>query len=283
MQMPIDDIRVGDRYRSDMGDLQALADSIAKQGLLQPIGVTEDGMLVFGERRLRACRDVLGLAEVEVRIVNVTSIIEGEHDENEVRKDFTVSERVAIADAVMAELGRRQGQRTDRHTHNCAEVPSGETRKIAAKQSGIGSHATYERAKSVIIDAIPELVGKMDDEEISISAAATIASQPHEVQAEVIQLDRMSRNKAVKQIREQGRYSLNDPDLARKMRQDVVDKVQGVSRGFHTVHDTGMSAHEFMRDALPHTQQQLALIAPALIRFLDTFTKEMANDQSATG
>jgi ParB family chromosome partitioning protein len=47
-----------------MGDLSALAASIAEVGLLQPIGVSADGELVFGERRLRACRDLLGWTEI---------------------------------------------------------------------------------------------------------------------------------------------------------------------------------------------------------------------------
>ena len=53
-------ITVGDRHRKAMGDLRSLANSIAAEGLLQPIGITEDCRLVFGERRLRACRDILG-------------------------------------------------------------------------------------------------------------------------------------------------------------------------------------------------------------------------------
>ena len=42
-----------------MGDLEGLARSIEEVGLLQPIGITEDGELVFGERRLLAVRDIL--------------------------------------------------------------------------------------------------------------------------------------------------------------------------------------------------------------------------------
>src|SRR6516225_7565316 len=49
-EVPRDTIRVGERHRKDMGDLDALASSVAQEGLLQPIGVTEDNTLVFGER-----------------------------------------------------------------------------------------------------------------------------------------------------------------------------------------------------------------------------------------
>ncbi|WP_084398268.1 ParB N-terminal domain-containing protein [Henriciella aquimarina] len=282
MLMPIDDIRVGERYRRELGDLQPLADSIAKQGLLQPVGVTEDGLLVFGERRLTACRDILGLAEIEARIVNVTSIIEGEHDENEVRKDFTISERVAIGEAVERMLGERQGQRTDQLRVNCAEVPQGRNRDLAAKGSGFGSGTTYERAKSVIESAVPELIGKMDDEEISISAAATIAAQPKEVQAEVIQLDRKARNKAVSRIKKGEGYSLDDPELARKMQQHIIEKVQDINGGLRQADEAGMTGEEFLRDALPYTIQQVRERAPRLMAFLQAI-QEVNHDQSATG
>jgi hypothetical protein len=63
--------------------------------------------------------------------VDVSSIIAGEYHENEVRKDFTPSERVAIARAIERQVGNRQGQRTDRQpvqkflpvTSLCARPP----------------------------------------------------------------------------------------------------------------------------------------------------------------
>lgn len=38
----ISDIRIGDRFRKEMGDLESLAQSIRHGELLQPIGVTLD-------------------------------------------------------------------------------------------------------------------------------------------------------------------------------------------------------------------------------------------------
>jgi ParB family chromosome partitioning protein len=55
---PIDRIAVGTRHRRDMGDLDALAASIADVGLLQPIVVLPDGTLIAGERRLRAAQQL---------------------------------------------------------------------------------------------------------------------------------------------------------------------------------------------------------------------------------
>ena len=39
MELKIQDIKVGDRFRKDLGDLQILASSIQEMGLLQPIVV----------------------------------------------------------------------------------------------------------------------------------------------------------------------------------------------------------------------------------------------------
>ena len=44
----VDSIIVGNRHRTDLGDLDALVESIARDGLLQPLTVTIDGVLVCG-------------------------------------------------------------------------------------------------------------------------------------------------------------------------------------------------------------------------------------------
>ncbi len=56
MKLRIDSIKIGDRRREEMGDIQGLADSISKYGLLHPIVVEGDLNLVAGRRRLAACQ-----------------------------------------------------------------------------------------------------------------------------------------------------------------------------------------------------------------------------------
>ena len=135
-EIACDLVHVPDRHRQDMGDLEVLATSIATEGLLQPIGVTEENVLVFGERRLLAVRDILREPTIVARVVHVSSILAGEYAENEVRKNFTESERVAIANAIEAALGNRQGQRTDiQAPRDCAGV---------APDTKVGDHAATE-------------------------------------------------------------------------------------------------------------------------------------------
>ena len=66
-ERPIASIRVGKRYRHDLGDIDGLAASMAALGLLHPIVVTPDGLLICGERRLCAAK-LLGWKQIPVTV-----------------------------------------------------------------------------------------------------------------------------------------------------------------------------------------------------------------------
>ena len=196
--LSVKSIIVGDRHRKDMGDLQALADSIKQHGLLQPIGVDPVNNLVFGERRLRACVDLLGWQIIPASIVDLDAIVLGEYAENEMRKDFTPMERAAIGKAVEAELGKRQGERTDRNKTLRVPGPTveGRNRDIAAQRSGFGSGRTYERAKKVLDQGSEELQQAVDDGNIGIKEGAKIAetfADDKKKQGQVVNMERQRR------------------------------------------------------------------------------------------
>src|SRR5215471_21571590 len=111
--VPIKKIHIGPRYRTDGGDLESFAANIRDIGLLQPIGVDPYYNLIFGLRRIHACRDILGWKTIPCIVLNIDSLVAGEYAENEFRKQFTPSERAAIGKAIEAQLGNRHGQRTD--------------------------------------------------------------------------------------------------------------------------------------------------------------------------
>jgi ParB-like chromosome segregation protein Spo0J len=95
----ISDIKIGNRARKDMGDIAGLAASIADVGLLHPVVISKTGELIAGERRIRAF-ELLGKTKIPVTVVDLAEIVRGEHAENEQRKDFTLTEAVAIKRAV---------------------------------------------------------------------------------------------------------------------------------------------------------------------------------------
>lgn len=65
-QVPFGDIVVGDRRREKLGPIGALAKSIEENGLIHPIVVTSENILVAGRRRL-AAMEKLGWKKIPVR------------------------------------------------------------------------------------------------------------------------------------------------------------------------------------------------------------------------
>lgn len=175
--MRIADIKIPERHRKDLGDLDDLMDSITQVGLLQPVVLLPDNTLVSGVRRIEAFKD-LGRTEIPAHHVDTlddaVKILQAERDENTCRKDFTPSELVAIGRTLEEFEGQqakeRQGTRTDldEHSGQRPECSKGDTRdKVAAAVGTSGS--TYERAKTVVAaaEAEPEkyghLVTEMDE------------------------------------------------------------------------------------------------------------------------
>ena len=191
-KLDVNSIKIGKRFRQDLGDLAAMGRSLQEVGQLQPIGVDDKNNLVFGQRRLVVAKELKWPTIDAVRI-NLGDIISGEYHENEMRKQFTISERVAIADAVKERIGNRQGKRTDlaKTSPQTQEdnvdtslpdrgpevEPGEETRAGAAEMAGMGSDRSYRDAKKVKEDGIPELIKAMDEWKVSVTKAAKIAGK----------------------------------------------------------------------------------------------------------
>lgn len=70
MTVEIEKIVVSDRIRQSVGDLQELAESINRVGLLNPILIDAENRLVAGLRRLEACK-LLGWSEIEAKVIEL--------------------------------------------------------------------------------------------------------------------------------------------------------------------------------------------------------------------
>lgn len=80
----------GERQRADLSDIDVLADSIARLGLIHPIVITRDRVLVAGERRLTAVRS-LGHTHIAAQFVDEVdpaTLHAIELEENIKRKDL---------------------------------------------------------------------------------------------------------------------------------------------------------------------------------------------------
>ena len=161
-------IQVGHRHRADLGDITELAASIEAQGLLQPITITPDGVLVCGRRRLAAIQQ-LGWRTVNVWVRSGISDRLGhllaEQDENTHRKALNQIEAAALyreLKALMAEDAHRREHATrfssdyQPGTDGGAKFappsagPVGKTRvQAAAMIPGGASHATLEKINAM--------------------------------------------------------------------------------------------------------------------------------------
>jgi ParB family chromosome partitioning protein len=103
------------RKRFDEVELQALADSIAQHGLLQPLAVRDMGngyyQIIAGERRWRACR-LAGLSEVPVTVVEADdrTVMELALVENLQREDLNPMEEAEGYQVLLEEYGLTQEQ-----------------------------------------------------------------------------------------------------------------------------------------------------------------------------
>jgi hypothetical protein len=77
-------------FRKDYGNIEDLKKSISEIGLLHPIVVDSDGVIIAGRRRLRACQE-LGI-EAKTVVIDFDDPERAQIDENTIRKDFTPSE-----------------------------------------------------------------------------------------------------------------------------------------------------------------------------------------------
>ncbi|WP_022883680.1 ParB N-terminal domain-containing protein [Glaciibacter superstes] len=115
LERSLDSITVGRRHRTDLGDLDAMIESIRREGLLQPITITPEGALVCGARRLSALQ-ALGIKTVNVwvrsGITDRLGQLLAEQDDNALHKPLTPTEQATLyreLKTVMAEdAARRQ-------------------------------------------------------------------------------------------------------------------------------------------------------------------------------
>lgn len=190
LERAVESIWAGRRHRTDYGDIDALVASIKRDGLLQPITITLDGMLICGARRLAAIRQ-LGWKTVNVWVRSGLSTRLGqllaEQDDNLLHKPLTRTEEAALyreVKMVIAEDAARR-QEASRFTSN-QENPRSHGGATVAPPSPTGSGKTREQAALMVtgrkaytsLERIGELQEIVDDpaqpEDVRVRAQAEL-------------------------------------------------------------------------------------------------------------
>jgi hypothetical protein len=182
--LPLAEIVVKGRARKDMGDLDALAASIRKHGLLCPIAVNSRKELVAGGRRLAAVRK-LGWQRIPVQFVasadEAALALEAERDENVCREPLKPSELVEIGKRIQALEGPKAEARMlsgdGGQLSGCGNLPQGPAGKVRDKVAeAVGvSPRTWDKMEAVAeaAEEEPETFGDLPAvmDQVSVHAA----------------------------------------------------------------------------------------------------------------
>lgn len=143
-ELPESSVKIGKRFRKDLGDLGDLTESIRAVGLIQRIIVDKDHNLIVGHRRFEAFKIAKPGTSIPVVVVDTlddaaTRLI-AERDENTCRKEMVASELFDLGKAIekleapmAAERRRVLGKGTSAST--C--ISSGTTREKVGEALGI--------------------------------------------------------------------------------------------------------------------------------------------------
>lgn len=102
MQIPIEDIKIKRRIRKDLGDINALAESLRRYGQMHPILINKKNVLISGRRRLEAAK-FLGWRTINAQIIDAgdeLAKLEFELEENVQRQGLTNDEMQAAMNRI---------------------------------------------------------------------------------------------------------------------------------------------------------------------------------------
>lgn len=158
--------------------------SIKKKGVMVPLTITSENVIISGHRRFEAAKlaglDIVpvGIATFESEIDELEAIIEfnRQREKTFVQK---MKEAEALEGIEKQRAKDRQGERTD-IVEIFPQSESGKTRDKVAQQTGIGSGKTYEVAKKIWNKAkegdvvAQDIVSKIESGELTIHGGQKI-------------------------------------------------------------------------------------------------------------
>lgn len=158
LRQSIDSIKIPDRHRRDLGDIDALAASIQEFGLFQPIVITTAGELVLGQRVLAAVKQ-LGWRDVPVWVVpsitdrlSLLRAIEADHRLAKQRDPIELAGLYAETKTLYAEYAqaRQEASRFGGPGAGDSPAPLRSNAAAAIAVTGRDSHQAHERALKVL-------------------------------------------------------------------------------------------------------------------------------------
>lgn len=178
-------------------ELEELAESIKQSGQRQPIVLTEDGLILDGRNRAKACEMVN--VEPEVTVYDGDDLAEYVIDSNTSRRHMSTGARAMATALVLADDGRRNNGRWKR-----GSVDIGESSNISTWQANL-------KWCGIVIDHAPDLATDVVSGDLALDAALQQAEQRRD--AERQKLEQQQRLEA-EEADSRAFVEENAPDLA---------------------------------------------------------------------
>jgi hypothetical protein len=230
-------------------EIDALAADIAANGL-QSVIVLLKGAILDGRNRVEACRRIgfkleewhfieAAYTKAEARAFAVSVNLH--------RRHLTDTQRSLIA----AKIAPKKRGRPPKN--KAADLPISEPQQLtqseAAKLLSV-SPRSVRNAQKVLDDGIPELVKAIEDDLISVDAAAAIASLPKAEQKAALDLGPSAVKAKAKEVRAAKKPK---PEKPKRTAEEIIGRISSELAAFR---ETGSTAHqkfmlgERLRDAL---------------------------------
>lgn len=256
MKVKCNKIKIGERVRKDLGDIDNLATSINIHGLLQPIGITKDNELVFGERRLAACK-TLEHEEIEVIVIDSDELLECETTENVDRKGFNMSERVEIRKVLKEKEKQKRGKMMAKGIRIPKNYPSVGSRKylnILAKLSGV-SHNTADKENSIVAYGDKTIIDQVDNNELSVGKAYNMVKNMKKENE--VNLNKNEVNLTTEIQENEVNFNKNEKNIDKKSTSGIPD--------FFNI-TISMKIDKNLNDEIQHQAEELNMSVSSLIR-----------------
>jgi N6-adenosine-specific RNA methylase IME4 len=128
-------------------DYVAFRDDVGTRGIVVPLEVTAEGIVLDGRQRLRAARDIR-LDAVPVRVVKAEDELDYMFRAAIMRRQLTPSQRAALVVERDEYLGLEEGAR-DRQRANLAQTPEGATLPPRGKTCELGAQIAGASARTL--------------------------------------------------------------------------------------------------------------------------------------
>ena len=191
-------------------EFRELVEDIREYGQREPVWILADGRVIDGRHRVKACGELGRSVEARVYHGEGDAIVDFVLSLNMVRRHLSINQKLAAAHKAIPMYREQAKQRRLATLKRGEEMPvqanwpereSGQARDHVANLFGVSPRAV-ERAEAVYRDGAPELVQAFESDEVSVSAAAEVATLPDDEQREVVAAGPDAMKNAAKAVRD---------------------------------------------------------------------------------